>query len=142
MKKRILVIGGTGILGQPVSHCLKAAGFQVRILTRDPQKARRVFDNSFEIVAGDPLDTGCLEEALDGCSGVHISLPTEVEQQAAEAVAKLAPRHGVERITYISGATVAEENRWFPMINRKFLAEKAIAESGIPYTIIRTTWVM
>ena len=142
MKKIILVIGGTGILGQPVSRCLKEAGFQVRIMTRDLQKARKTFDSSFEIVAGDPMDASCLEEALNGCYGVHISLPTEVEQQVAETVAKVAPRHGVERITYISGATVAEENRWFPMINRKFLAEKAIQESGIPYTIIRPTWVM
>ena len=44
----------------------------------------------------------------------------------AETVAQVAARHGVERISYISGATVAEENRWFPMANRKFLAEQAI----------------
>jgi uncharacterized protein YbjT (DUF2867 family) len=142
MKKTILVIGGTGMLGQPVSRCLKEAGFQVRIMTRDLQKAREIFDDSFEIFAGDPTDSHYLEEAIHGCYGVHISLPTEVEQQVAEIVAKAAPRHGVERITYISGATVAEENRWFPMINRKFLAEKAIRESKIPYTIFCPTWVM
>lgn len=66
----------------------------------------------------------------------------EIEQQAAEAVAQTAPRHGVEQITYISGATVIEENRWFPMINRKFMAEKAIRETAIPYTIFCPTWMM
>ena len=142
MQKIILVLGATGTLGKPVSCALKEAGFRVRIMTRDLQKARKVFDNSFEMVAGDPMDPACLEEALDGCYGVHISLPTEVEQQVAELVAKLAPSHGIERITYISGATVAEEHRWFPMIDRKFLAEKAIQESGIPYTIFAPTWVM
>jgi hypothetical protein len=40
------------------------------------------------------------------------------------------------------GATVAEENRWFPMVDRKFRAEKAIREVGIPYTILCPTWVM
>jgi uncharacterized protein YbjT (DUF2867 family) len=142
MKKIILVIGGTGTLGQPVSRCLKDVGFQVRIMTRDPQKARRMFDDTFEIFIGDPLDVNCMEEALDGCYGVHISLPTEVERQVTETVAKMASRHGVERISYISGATVAEENRWFPMIDGKYLAEKAIRESGIPYTIICPTWIM
>lgn len=142
MKKIILVIGGTGMLGQPVSLCLKEAGFQVRIMTRDLQKARKTFDDSFEMVAGDPMDTVCLEEALDGCYGVHINLPAEVEQQVAETVSRTASRHGVERISYISGATVAEENRWFPMINRKFLAEQAIREAGIPYTIFCPTWFM
>lgn len=79
---------------------------------------------------------------MDGCYGVHISLPSEVEQQVAETVAKLAARHGVERISYISGATVAEEHRWFPMANRKFLAEQAIREAGVPYTIFCPTWFM
>jgi uncharacterized protein YbjT (DUF2867 family) len=142
MQKTIVVIGGTGLLGQPVSRCLKEAGFRVRIMTRDPHKANKLFDGSFEIVAGDPIDTGCLEQALHGCDGVHISLPTEVEQQVAETIAKLAARHGVERISYISGATVAEENRWFPVINRKFLAEQAIRAGGVPYTIFCPTWFM
>jgi hypothetical protein len=35
---------------------------------------------------------------------VHISLPTEVEQPVVELVAQVAARHGVERISYISGA--------------------------------------
>ncbi len=142
MQKTILIIGGTGTLGKPISLCLNNDGFRVRIMTRDLQKARKAFDNSFEFFAGDPTDASCLEEALHGCYGVHIGLPTEVEQQVAEAVARVSLRHGIERISYISGRTVSEENRWFPMVNRKFLAEKAIHESGIPYTIFCPTWVM
>jgi hypothetical protein len=37
---------------------------------------------------------------------------------------------------------VAEENRWYEMINRKYLAEKALKESGVPATIFCPTWVM
>jgi uncharacterized protein YbjT (DUF2867 family) len=142
MEKMILVLGATGTLGKPVASALKAAGFRVRIMTRDLKKAQKNFDNTYEKVAGDPMDPDCLEEALEGCYGVHISLPTEVEQQVAESVARLAPRHAIARITYISGATVSEEHRWFPMIDRKFRAEKAIRESGIPYTFFGPTWVM
>jgi uncharacterized protein YbjT (DUF2867 family) len=142
MQKTILLMNGTGMLGQPVSHSLKDAGFGVRVMTRNLQKARKMFDKSFEIFEGDPTDVNCVEEALDGCYGVHISLPSEVEQQVAETVAKVAHKHGVERISYISGATVAEEHRWVPIANCKFLAEQAIRESGIPYTIFCPTWVM
>ncbi|HET9911450.1 MAG TPA: NAD(P)H-binding protein [Anaerolineales bacterium] len=142
MQKTILIISGTGMLGQPVSRCLKESGFGVRIMTRDLQKAKRMFDNDFEIFAGDPTNINCVEEALNGCYGVHISLPSEVEQQVAETVARVASKHGVERISYISGATVAEEHRWVPIANRKFLAEQAIRASGIPYTIFCPTWVM
>jgi len=142
MPKTIVMLGGTGMLGQAVARCLKEDGFRVRIMTRDSQKAGKMFDDSFEIFAGDPMNTGHVEEALQGCYGVHISLPSEVERPVAKAVAKVAAKHGVERISYISGATVAEENRWFPMINRKFQAEQAIRESGIPYTIFCPTWFM
>lgn len=142
MQKTILVMSGTGMLGQPVSRSLKEYGFGVRIMTRDLQKAAKMFDPTFDIFVGDPMDINCVEEALEGCYGVHISLPSEVEQQVAESVARIAARHGIERISYISGATVAEEHRWVPIANRKFLAEQAIRESGIPYTIFCPTWVM
>jgi uncharacterized protein YbjT (DUF2867 family) len=142
MEKKILVIGGTGMLGQPVCRCLQESGFDVRIMTRDLQKARKIFDNSFQLFDGNPIDTDCLEEALEGCHGVHISLPSEVEQQVAESIAKVAARHGIQRISYLSGATVAEEHRWFELVNKKFLAELAIRQSGIPYTFFCPTWVM
>jgi uncharacterized protein YbjT (DUF2867 family) len=142
MKKTILVLGATGMLGKPAAYALKAAGFNVRIMTRSYQKARKLFDSSFETVLCDPMDVSCLTAAMEGCYGVHISLPAEAEQQVAESVAKMAASRGVQRISYISGATVAEENRWFPMVNGKFLAEKAIRESGVPYTILCPTWVM
>ncbi|RPJ15863.1 MAG: hypothetical protein EHM33_34475 [Chloroflexi bacterium] len=128
MQKTILIISGTGMLGQPVARRLKESGFGVRVMTRNLQKAKEMFDSTYEIFAGDPTDINCVEEALNGCYGVHISLPSEVEQQVAETVAQVASRHGVERISYISGATVAEEHRWVPIANRKFLAEQAIRE--------------
>src|SRR5512143_2733079 len=116
MKKTILVLGATGMLGKPVAYALKAAGFQVRIMSRDSRKARKMFDSTFQTILCDPTNPDCLEAAMEGCYGVHISRPTEAEQQVAETVAKAAFRQGVQRITYISGATVAEENRHFPMV--------------------------
>src|SRR5512138_125069 len=142
MQKTILIVSGTGLLGQPVARRLKESGFGVRVMTRNLEKARKIFDTAYDFFVGDPTDSNCLEAALQGCYGVHISLPSEVEQQVAETVAQVAARHGLERISYISGATVAEEHRWVPIANRKFLAEQSIRESGIPYTIFCPTWVM
>ncbi len=142
MSKTIAVIGGTGMLGRPVARRLQADGYRVRIVTRDRAKARALFDDTFEFADGDAMDHRFLGEALDGCDGVHINLPPEAEQPVAEAVAQVAARHGVGRITYISGATVGEVNRWFPLVNQKYLAEKAIIASGIPSTIFCPTWFM
>ena len=83
-----------------------------------------------------------LEKAMDGCSGIHLSVGGPVDQLSAENVASLAPRLGVQRITYISGATVFEQNRWFPMTEQKLNAEQAIRECGVPFTIFCPTWPM
>jgi uncharacterized protein YbjT (DUF2867 family) len=121
---------------------LQADGFEVRLLARNPEKAHAMFGDSFEIVAGDVTDVGSLERALAGCDGVHVSVGGAVDQLSAENVAALAPRLGLERITYVSGSTVFEQNRWFPIVEQKLMAEKAIRECGVSYTIFCPTWPM
>lgn len=142
MSKRILVLGGTGLLGSFVARQLQADGFQVRIMARDLDKAQGMFGEEFELLAGDVSDLQSLKEAMTGCQGVHISVGGPVDQVSAANVAALAPQLGVEQITYVSGSTVAEENSWFPMTAQKLAAETAVRESGVPYTIFCPTWPM
>jgi uncharacterized protein YbjT (DUF2867 family) len=139
---RILVVGGTGLLGRPVTRQLQADGFMVRLLARDLDKVRAIFDQPIEIVAGDVTDTGSLERALTDCAGVHLSVGGAIDQLSAENVAAVAKRSGLQRITYISGSTVFDQNRWFPMTQQKLMAEKAIRDCGVPYTIFCPTWPM
>lgn len=40
----------------------------------------------------------------------------QIEHKGTANIAIVSAKMGVERLTYISGATVAEENAWFPMI--------------------------
>jgi uncharacterized protein YbjT (DUF2867 family) len=140
--KKVLVLGGTGMLGGPVARRLQADGFEVRLLARDPHKARVMFGPAFEIVAGDVTDRAGLEAGLAGCDGVHISVGGPVDRLSAENVAALAPSLGLKRITYISGATAFEQNRWFPMTEQKLEAEKAIRACGVPYSVFCPTWPM
>jgi uncharacterized protein YbjT (DUF2867 family) len=140
--KKVLVLGGTGMLGGPVARRLQADGFEVRLLARDPQKARAMFGAAFEIVAGDVTDPDSLERGLASCDGVHVSVGGPVDRLSAENVAALAPKVGLKRITYISGATAFEQNRWFPMTEQKLEAEKAIRECGVPYSVFCPTWPM
>lgn len=142
MTKRILLLGGTGMFGKPTAIQLKADGFQVRILARDVEKAQNIFADGYEIMPGDVTDLAGLEKAMTGCDGVHLSIGGPVDQLSAENVAALAPKLGIERISYISGATVAEKNRWFPMVAQKLDAEKAIRNCGVAYTIFCPTWPM
>lgn len=139
---KILVLGGTGLLGRPVAHQLQSDGFEVRLLARIPEKARTMFSDLFEIVAGDVTNVDSLERALEGCDGAHISIGGVNDQLSAENVAALAPQLELKRITYVSGSTVFEQNSWFPIIQQKLMAEKALRECGIPYTIFCPTWPM
>ena len=142
MQKRILIIGATGMLGEPIARRLKEEGFSVRIMARDIQKVRAQFDEDYEILSGDAMDISRIETALRVCFGIHINLSGEIEQVGVENVASAASRSGIKRITYISGTSVAEKTAWFPQTKRKLLAEKAIQECGVPYYIFRPTWFM
>lgn len=142
MNNRILVIGATGQLGEPVANQLKNRGFGVRLMVRSVHKATGRFSDGFEVVKGDVTNLKDLENAAAGCFGVHINLSGEVEQIGVEKVARVAAKLALKRITYISGTSVAEENTWVPTIKRKFYAERAIRESGVPYTIFCPAWFM
>ena len=142
MSETILVVGGTGRLGRPVAEQLRVDGYRVRILTRDAEAAAERFGEGFEIVSGNTTDTESLESAMSGCAGVHINLRGEAELTGAVNIAASASEAGIRRISYISGATVCQEDRWFNMIDRKYRAEEAIADSGVSYCIFRPTWFM
>jgi uncharacterized protein YbjT (DUF2867 family) len=142
MTKTILVLGGTGLMGAPVAYRLKADGFAVRVMARDPQNVQKVLGAGFTVVSGDATNHDDVDRALAGCHGAHLTLSGAAELPGAEHVAALATGHGLERISYISGATVCEQNRWFELVDTKLRAEAAIAASGIPYTIFCPTWPM
>lgn len=150
MKNTILVVGATGMLGEPVARQLLMDGYEVRVLTRSPEKARVKLGNSFDFVKGDVEDLSSLEKALEGCFGVHINLRgghkaedfDRIEHKGTANVARVSARMGVQRLTYLSGAAVFEENQWFPSVRAKLQAEIAIHESGVPYSIFCATHFM
>ena len=146
MSTKVLVIGGTGMLGEPVAPRLRADGYQVRIFTRSLEKAQAKFGAEYEVVAGDVEDQPSLQAALQGCQGVHINLDggldPDLERRGTENVARAAARTGIQRITLLSGTSVTEENCWYAGTKAKFEAEAAIRASGVPYTIFQATFFM
>ena len=148
--KRILVIGGTGMLGKPVAVQLKADGFAVRLLARDPQKAHRLLGDGYEIMRGDVEDSETLRTALCGVDGVHISLkggPTSADFErmdhlATGEIAKTAKEMKVGRVTILSAYAVSADKADTPESRSKFKGEVALKASGVPYTIFRASWFM
>ncbi|MBI5873754.1 MAG: NAD(P)H-binding protein [Candidatus Omnitrophica bacterium] len=150
MKQLILVVGATGMLGEPVARQLEKDGYAVRVLARNPEKAKAKLGDSFELVRGDVEVPSSLEKAIEGCFGVHINLRggpkaedfERIEHRGTVNVVDVSARLGVQRITYLSGAAVFEKNSWFPSVKAKLQAESAIRESGVPYSIFCATHFM
>lgn len=135
---KILVIGASGLLAKPVIRHMDKAGFQLRLFSRSVNQS--MYDKEFEMVQGDVFNLKDLNQAMTGCDAVHISIATNNEGLATKNVVDIAKQIGIKLISKVSGCTVAEENRWFPMIENKYQAEQTIINSGIPYMIFRPTW--
>ncbi len=135
---KILVIGASGLLAGPVILQLDKAGFQLRLFSRTVKPS--MFVNEYEIVNGDLFQPADLEKAMDGCDAIHITVSADDESKSTGLIVQMARQKGIRLISFISGATVCEENRWFDFTDKKFRAEQLLIGSGIPYLIFRPTW--
>jgi uncharacterized protein YbjT (DUF2867 family) len=135
---KVLVIGASGMLAKPVIKHLDNAGFQLRLFSRTVSQT--MFEKEYEIVRGDVYNLFHLDKAMIGCDAVHISITTINDAIATKAIIEIARQREIKLISAITGCTVSEENRWFPMIENKYEEEKYIINSGISYMIFRPTW--
>ncbi|MCP4685981.1 MAG: SDR family oxidoreductase, partial [bacterium] len=79
MEEKIIVIGGTGMLGLPVAQKLKADGFQVTIMTTDPDRAKARIGSDFTLVKGDVTDIESLKPAIEGQDFVFLNLNSKLD---------------------------------------------------------------
>lgn len=135
---KILVLGASGLLAKPVIQHFDEAGFELRLFSRSVNAS--MFEKPYDLVQGDVFKQEDLDKAVQGCDAIHISLSKVDENRSTKAIIESAQKHHIQLISMISGCTVAEENRWFPMIDNKWKAEQTLINSGIPYMIFRPTW--
>jgi uncharacterized protein YbjT (DUF2867 family) len=130
------------MIGRAVANQLNKDGFSVRVLTRNAAKARKIFNEDFEIFQADVFNPDSLEKAFKDMQFAFISLPEQNVQTAAENILGQLKNKPLEQIGYISGCTVRKENAVHPMIRAHFEAEKKIMDSGIPWSIFRPTMIL
>lgn len=139
----ILVTGGTGTLGRPLVARLLEAGRAVRVLSRHGGAAA----DGVERVVGDVATGAGLDAALAGVATVvHCAGAAKGDDEKARVLAGAAKRGGVRHLVFISvvGADripvrSAVDRAMFGYFAAKLGAERAIAESGVPWTTLRAT---
>ncbi len=110
---KVLLTGATGFLGSHIAEALCAAGHQLRVLVRSPEKAKRVLGPrvpDFEPAVGDMADAAAVERALEGCDAVvHAAALIYGGEQVLQAnvagvrhVVAGAHERGLDPIVYIS----------------------------------------
>ncbi|GGN60585.1 NmrA family transcriptional regulator [Streptomyces albiflavescens] len=128
----ILVTGGTGTLGSLVVPLLREAGRDVRVLSRH---ARETADG-VEYVAVDLLEGEGLEGALAGVGTVlHLAGGPKGDDIATRNLVRAAKSAGVRHLVYIS--VIGADRVPLAWLRSKLDAERAIAESGVPWTTLR-----
>ena len=154
----VAVAGGSGFIGRAIVRRLAAIpAMKIRVLTRDPEKARaRLADTeAVEFVAADVNDAARLAAAVAGADtivnavqfdGYPIENPARgltfnrVDYGGTVALIAAAKAAGVNHFIYISGAA-ADERSPNPAFRAKGRAERALRDSGLTYTILRPSLV-
>lgn len=131
----IAVTGATGQLGRLAVAALKAKGAAPVALVRNPAKAADlgVETRAFDYTKADPA-------ALNGVDVLVLISSNDFNDRAGQhrAVIRAAQAAGVGRIVYTSILKGAGS----PMILAQdhIATEAALAESGVPHTILRNGW--
>jgi len=134
----ILVTGATGRVGQHVVDQLVKRDAKVRVLTRDPAKAR--FADGVEVVQGDLLDIDALRGAFAGVSSLFLlNAVTGDEFTQAIVTLNIARESGVDRVVYLSVFN-ADHAVNVPHFAVKSGAERMLEQMGFNATILRPTY--
>jgi uncharacterized protein YbjT (DUF2867 family) len=143
----ILVAGGTGHLSGELIPRLMAGGTGVRILTRDPARARRRVGDSPELIEGDVRDPGSLEIAMRGVDAVVSAItgfgpggdgPRTVDFEGNRNLIRAAEAEGVHRFVLLSMRGAAADHP-MELARMKHRAEEALRASRLAWTILRPT---
>ncbi len=113
-----LVTGATGMVGSAIVRALRARDRPVRVLARDPERARVLFGSSVEIAVGDLGAPESLHRACEGIGEIyHAAAALDIQEggnaeildtnvEGTRRLLAAARARGVSRIVYTSSVAV------------------------------------
>jgi NADH dehydrogenase len=148
---RIAITGGSGFVGSHLAAHLAAQGHEVVLVSRGRRRARGAPSGAGVVTAIADVVTGTgLVEAFTGCAAVVnlVAVIVERRRQSFETVnhrgsahvAQAAVAAGVGHLVQLS-ALGADPDPRFAYLASKWGGEQAVAMSGVPHTILRSSLV-
>ena len=143
---RVLVTGGTGVIGEGLLPALVGAGHTVRLLSRGAEEDAKRWPAAVEPFAADVTDVSSLRGAAEDCGAVvHVtgivdeSPPAltfeRVNVAGTRHVLAEAARAGLKRFIYVS--SLGAERGRSRYHRSKFKAEELVRASSFDWLILR-----
>src|SRR5690554_5733783 len=136
---RVLVTGGTGILGTELRPRLDAAGYAVRIMSRrapQPGEDAGVEWAQADINTGDGLPAAVRDvDTIIHAASAGFGDSYRADVQGTRRLLEAAREAGVGHFIYIS--IVGIDRIDYEYYRHKLEAEKLIEQSGMPFSILR-----
>lgn len=142
----LLLLGGTGYVGDGMRPRMRDAGLRVRLLVRSEEEAARYQREGFETAVGDITDRESIVKALHGVDAI-VNLVGIIKEKGEATwerihyggtvnVIEAARQAGVRRMVQMS-ALGAGDDPQFQYHHTKWRAENALKDSGLDWTIFR-----
>lgn len=134
----MILVTTAGKVGAHTARLLAAAGQPVRVMVRNPDAHQALAVDGVELFRGDLDRPDSIAGAIAGVQSVVLVSPAVPAQEIAVITA--ARTAGVEHVTKVTSDATSDS----PIQRRRdhHLIEVALAESGIPHTLLRSNAYM
>lgn len=136
---KVLITGATGTVGREIVRALAGRSVEVLVGTRDPSQAAPA---GARLVKLDWADPSTFAPALAGVDSLFLLTPfIEDFETPARALLAAAKAAGVSFVLKLSASGVSEDGP-FEGSRQHARLERAIAESGVGWAVLRPTFFM
>lgn len=154
---KLLVIGATRGIGEELVKQALAAGHQVRVMARTPEKVALEHKN-LEVVAGDVLDPGAVVSALEGQEAVVLSIGLKMAwsevslfSEGTRILINAMEKAAIKRLLVVTGLGAGDslnhggflyDKVFYPLMLKHMYRDKdrqemLIRNSGLDWVIVR-----
>lgn len=139
-----VIVGASGVVGSRVAAELAARGHEVVGLARTPGEAPA----GIRRIAVDLTDRAAAVRAIEGAHAVYLTPPESgedplgLERAVTTHVIEAARETGVSHLVLHTAVHADRGDTGARILDNKHAIEASLADSGVPYTILRPAWYL